>query len=168
MFRQIRRAGQALPQEEVDAVFSRGTYGVLALQGDDGYPYSVPLNYVRDGEHLYFHCALKGHKIDALQNSDKASICVVDAHEVDPANLTTRYRSVIAFGRLSIVEDDAECRRILALLRDRLAPGETKQFEYEMQHYYPHMHVLDLHMEYVTGKEQKALAAKRRQDAARQ
>ena len=57
MFREMRRTRQALPPEEISAVLERGTSGVLALAGDDGYPYAVPISYVYDGERIYFHSA---------------------------------------------------------------------------------------------------------------
>ena len=66
MFRELRRKKQALSIEESAAVLDRGTSGVLALAGDDDYPYAVPISYVYDGEKLYFHCARSGHKLDAI------------------------------------------------------------------------------------------------------
>ncbi len=162
MFRAMRRSGQALPAEEVARALDGSTWGVLAVQGDEGWPYAVPLNYVREGDHIYFHSAVRGHKIDALANSDKASFCVVTRHDVDAPRLATNFESVIAFGRLSLVEDDAERRRILRLIADRLAPGEEEGFASEMRSFYAIVHVLDLHVEHVTGKEGKQLAAERR------
>jgi hypothetical protein len=58
------------------AVLERGTSGVLALAGDDGYPYAVPLSYVYCGGKLFFHSAVQGHKLDAIARCDKASFCV--------------------------------------------------------------------------------------------
>lgn len=55
MFREMRRNRQILPQEIVDVVLRMGTSGVLALSGDDGYPYAVPISYVYDGKAIYFH-----------------------------------------------------------------------------------------------------------------
>ena len=80
MFRDLRRKKQLLSREETTAVLNRGTSGVLALSGDDGYPYAVPISYVYDQEQetIYFHCAKSGHKLDAIQRSDKASFCVID------------------------------------------------------------------------------------------
>ena len=46
MFREMRRKGQQLSAEECIEILNRGTSGVLALEGDDGYPYAVPLSYV--------------------------------------------------------------------------------------------------------------------------
>ena len=53
MFRELRRKRQALSKEACAEILSRGTSGVLALAGDDGYPYAVPISYVYDGEKLH-------------------------------------------------------------------------------------------------------------------
>lgn len=82
MFREMRRSRQALPQEEVVAILDRGTHGVLALAGDEGYPYALPISYVYADGKLYFHCARSGHKLDAISRCPKASFCVVDQDQV--------------------------------------------------------------------------------------
>ena len=66
MFREMRRKKQALSQEACSVVLEKGTSGVLAVSGDNDYPYAVPLSYVYDGEKIYFHCAKSGHKLDAI------------------------------------------------------------------------------------------------------
>ena len=68
---------QKLPKDETVAILSSGTYGVLSVIGDNGYPYGVPVNYVyRDG-HIYLHAALSGHKVDAMRKNDKVSFTIV-------------------------------------------------------------------------------------------
>lgn len=84
MFRELRRKKQLLPLGESAAVLARGTAGVLALSGDEGYPYAVPISYVYDGEKLYFHCAQSGHKLDAIRRNEKASFCVIDQNQIVP------------------------------------------------------------------------------------
>lgn len=98
MFRPMRRSAQALGVDACREVLSRGTSGVLALLGDGGWPYAVPMSYAFDGEKLYFHCAREGHKLDAIRREARASFCVVDRDEVVPAEYTTYFRSAIAFG----------------------------------------------------------------------
>ena len=105
MFREMRRKRQALPPEACRAILEGGTYGVLALAGEVGYPYAVPLSYVYDGERLYFHCARAGHKLELIRRDGRASFCVIGQDQVVPAEYTTYFRSVIAFGRISILED---------------------------------------------------------------
>ena len=104
MFREMRRKGQALGKEECEEILRAGRTGVLALSGDDGYPYPVPLNYVFAEGKLYFHCAKSGHKADAIARSDKAGFCVVARDQVVPGKFTTYFQSVIAFGRIAAAE----------------------------------------------------------------
>lgn len=52
MFREMRRKRQALSLEESAAILNRGTAGVLALSGEGGYPYAVPISYVYDGNKI--------------------------------------------------------------------------------------------------------------------
>ena len=97
----MRRAAQALTEDECVEVLLRGTGGVLALAGGpDEWPYAVPLSYAyRDGV-ITFHGAMEGHKHELIAANPNASFCVIDADEVVPADYTTRYRSVICFGTI--------------------------------------------------------------------
>lgn len=72
-FRKMRRNRQELSRDESIRILKEGTSGVLALHGDDGYPYAVPISYVYDDGKLYFHGAKSGHKLDALRSYPKAS-----------------------------------------------------------------------------------------------
>lgn len=74
MFRPMRRHRQQLSQGDCAAILSRGTSGVLAVAGDGGYPYAVPLSYVYQEGTLFFHCAKAGHKLDALRRCSKACL----------------------------------------------------------------------------------------------
>jgi len=69
MFREMRRFKQQLPQEECVEILGSMPRGILSVQGDDGYPYGVPMDFVYDAEsgNLFFHAALAGHKADAVK-----------------------------------------------------------------------------------------------------
>lgn len=91
-FRPMRRKRQQLSQEECVEILNRTTYGTLALLGDGGYPYSLPISYVYSDGKLFFHSALKGHKIDAIgQGESKASFSVVDKDDVKPKEYTNLF-----------------------------------------------------------------------------
>ena len=121
MFREMRRSKQILSREATEKILREGDFGVLAVAGDDGYPYAVPISYAVDGNKIYFHSAKTGHKLDAIKNNDKVSLCVVGKHEVVAEEFTTYFSSVIAFGRIKIVEDDADPDKLrgLELLADK-------------------------------------------------
>lgn len=123
MFREMRRKKQVLSAEENMAVLTRGSSGVLAISGDDGYPYAVPISYVYDGTNIYFHCAKAGHKLDAIRRNSKASFCVIDKDEVIPEEYTSRFRSVIVFGTIRILENEREKREAIEKLALKYAPG---------------------------------------------
>ena len=107
-FRQMRRKRQQLSEEESIGILQKATAGTLALLGDNDYPYAVPISYVYNNGNLYFHSALSGHKVDAICKCDKASFCVIEQNDVQPKKYTTFFRSVIAFGRIHIIEDEQE------------------------------------------------------------
>ena len=121
MFREMRRKNCTISTEAAEKILREGDFGVLALSGDDGYNYAVPISYAVEGNKIYFHSAKTGHKLDAIKNNDKVSFCVVDKHEVVAEEFTTYFSSAIAFGRIRIVEDndDPDKLRGLELLADK-------------------------------------------------
>ena len=114
-FRKMRRSRQQLTKSECDAILSKTTSGTLALLGDNGYPYAVPISYVYADGKLYFHSAKTGHKVDAIRQHDKASFCVVAADDVRPSEFTTYFRSVIALGKIQIIDSEEEMMYAAAL-----------------------------------------------------
>ena len=125
MFQVMRRSRQALSWQETEEILRRGTSGVLALAGAEGYPYAVPLSYVYTQGILYFHCAKVGHKLESIRRCEKASFCVVDRDEIKPEAYTTYYRSAIAFGRVRILESEEEKRRAIEQLSQKYHPMDT-------------------------------------------
>lgn len=108
MARTMRRFKQQLSAEDTERILRTGKYCVMAVSGDDGYPYAVPINYVYDGTSIYIHSAAQGYKIDALRRNPKCSLCIVDKDDVIPEEFTSYFRSVIAFGTACFVESTDE------------------------------------------------------------
>ncbi|MBR1503830.1 MAG: NimIJ family nitroimidazole resistance protein [Prevotella sp.] len=152
-FRQMRRKRQQLSDEESIGILQRATSGTLALLGDNGYPYAVPISYVYSDGRLYFHSALSGHKVDAIKNHDKASFCVIDQDDVKPERYTTFFRSVIAFGRIHIIEDETEKLAIARILGNRYNPNQEEALQKEIEHGLTRMLAIRFDIEHLTGKE---------------
>ena len=159
MFRERRRRRQQLPEDECIEILNNNTSGVLAVSGDNGYPYAVPLSYVYSDGKIYFHCAPTGHKLDAVRFSDKASFCVIDRDEGVPERFTTKYKSVIAFGRARVMDED-EMRAAIELLADKYSPGVPGRQE-EIEGALGRMRMLELKIEHMTGKEAIELTKER-------
>ena len=130
---------------------------MLSVLGDDGYPYGVPLSFARAGSTLVFHSAATGHKIDAVKAHPKASFTVIAQDEVVPSEYNTHFRSVIAFGRVRVVQDHDEKLSLLQDLGNRYWPAHDAELEAEIAPRFDRMHVLALEIEHLTGKQSLAL-----------
>lgn len=156
----MRRKRQEMNPADALELLRTGDYGVLAVHGDDGYPYTIPINYVFLEEGLdgsaekgafYFHCALDGHKMDAARRDPKASFCVVERHDVVPKKFATTYRSVIAFGQLRIV-GKSEMRDAVYKLTKKFDPEAHETILAEIEKDGPRCAVLELKVDHLTGK----------------
>lgn len=153
-FRKMRRIRQQLGEEECIEILERNTSGVLAVLGDGGYPYGVPLSYVYYDNNLYFHCAKSGHKLDAICGCDKVSFCVIDQDLVVPKEYTSYFRSVIVFGRAKVMECDSEIRSAIERLAMKYAPedtGENRDAAIEKEYHL--MCMVKIEVEHMSGKE---------------
>ena len=161
MFRPMRRSAQALGVDACREVLSRGTSGVLALLGDGGWPYAVPMSYAFDGENLCFHCAREGHKLDAIRREARASFCVVDRDEVVPEEYTTYFRSVIVFGRVRVLENETQMRAAIELLARRYFPQDSAENRHRaIEREWAGLCMLEMDIEHMSGKEAIELARK--------
>lgn len=155
--RQMRRFKQALTPEECAAVLDRGTSGVLAVIGDGGCPYAVPLSYVRMDGKLYFHFAMAGHKLDAIRADSRVSFCVIDQDRIVPEEYTTYFRSVIVFGTARVVDDPDEKRRSIDALCAKYRPGFEAERAAEIDGSWDHFLMVELTPDHITGKQAKEL-----------
>ncbi len=156
--RPMRRFRQQLSSEECVQILERNSNGVLALTGDEGYPYAVPLSYVYKDGKIFVHSATAGHKIDAIRRDPRACFCVIDLDDVHPSTFTTIYRSVIAFGTVRIVENETEKRKALENLSDKYCPDEPLTArEAEINRSINRLIILEMTIEALSGKHSKEL-----------
>lgn len=154
----MRRNRQQMSQEEAKFLLQRGSAGVLSLSGADGEPYGVPLSYASDKGKLYFHCANSGHKLELLRQNPKASFTVIALDQVIPEAYTTYFRSVIAFGTVKILADDAGKEAALELLAQKYSPGKTaEENRLAISKSWSQATVLEFSIDRLTGKMAKEL-----------
>ena len=157
MFREMRKKKQLLSEAESIDILKSCTSGVLAVSGENGYPYAVPLSYAyRDGK-IYFHFATEGHKLDAIKHNDKVSFCVIKTDDVVQETFTTHYRSVIVFGRARILADDNEKRRALECLVAKYSPDFSQEGQSEIDRSWNRFLAGEVQIEHMTGKAAKEL-----------
>jgi uncharacterized protein len=92
------------------SVLERAQVGHLAMAGD-GWPYLVPLCFAYDGQVIHFHC---GGGLTASMLAADDRVCLAASAETSmvrgavPCDDTMAYESVLAFGRVRLLSDDAE------------------------------------------------------------
>ena len=159
----MRRNRQQLSEAESISILEQSTSGTLALLGDGDYPYAVPISYVYKDGKLYFHSALSGHKVDAIRRCDKASFCVIAKDDVQPERYTTFFRSVIAFGKIHIIDNEAEKWETARMLGNRYNPNDDESLRQELEKGLSHMLMIRFDIEHLTGKEAIELVRARQQ-----
>lgn len=154
----MRRKRQQLSDEAARQILEQATSGVLAVMGDGGYPYAVPLSYVWHDGRLIFHSAVQGHKVDAIRACDKASFCVIQQDQVCAERFTTLFRSVIAFGRIRVLDDEAEKMAAIRILAHKYSPNESAEStDQEIACGLPHLLMFEMQVEHLTGKQAKEM-----------
>ena len=113
-FRPLRRKSRAISDDEARELLLNEKRGVLAVNGDNGYPFAIPLDYLYEPteNRIYFHGARQGHKVDALTKSDKVCFTVFggDFHK-DPTLTLEKIRALALRYYPSAEEVEAEIAR---------------------------------------------------------
>lgn len=162
MFREMRRNRQKMDAAACVCLLNNGTSGVLAVNGEGGYPYTIPLNYIYEDGKLYFHGAKSGHKIDAILKDAKVSFCVIGMEQNVPEKFTVYFKSVVVFGKAVIVKDDTERREAIRRLADRFSPDESNERrDAEITREWKSLTVIRVDIEYMSGKQAIELVKER-------
>lgn len=153
MFRKVRKIKNELDEKTTKEVLKKAPRGVLALNGDDGYPYGLPLNYVYDEDNnvLYFHGTKTGYKIDCIEKSPKASFTALLEEGVSDDGWSKNVSSVVAYGLLEEIEDFDFARDALVKLAQKYYPSEDL-IEENIKANFKNTKMLAFHINYMTGK----------------
>lgn len=156
MFRELTRKNKQLPEDECVHLLKTETRGVLSVNGDDGYPYGMPMNHYYNEQDgcLWFHCGESGHRLDALAKCDKASFCVYERGTRADGDWAYEVRSVIVFGRVELIRD----RDTIETIASELSRKFTQDEDYIRREIEQHVHrtvLLKLTPEHICGKRVK-------------
>lgn len=153
MFREMRlKEENQIPQKQALEMLKNAPYGIMALEGDDRYPYAVPVNYVYADNKIYLHGAVEGHKVDAAKRNEKVSFCVVAQADIVPEAYNCLYLSTIAFGKIRIAGDEQEKREALELMIDKYSKGFEEGGRKYIKASWDEVQVFVIELEHITGK----------------
>ncbi len=152
MFRPMRRIDKQMSYEESIELLERGREGILGTLGDDGYPYTVVLNYVYFQNKIYFHCAKEGHKIDNITYNEKVSFTVYDHVKIVAEQLNTLYESITIFGKAKVVSATKE---VLLALINKYAQMDLEKATSYIEREIMATAIVEISIENLTGKRGK-------------
>lgn len=112
----MRLKKRQMPQEVAIQALIEGSYGILSTISEDNTPYSTPLNYVYYDNAIYFHCANEGHKLSNIKKNNAVCFLVVTEATVNPAEFTTKYKSIIVNGTAQILDQSENAAPLMALI----------------------------------------------------
>ena len=149
--REMRRKDRQIRAEESKDILRDGSYGVLSTMGEDGYPYGVPMNYVFANQAIYLHCATTGHKLDNIAHNQKVSFTVVGKTEILPEKFSTKYESVIVFGRARKISGDEKTAG-LSLFVDKYSSDFQDEGKAYIKKNAASTCLIEIQIEHITGK----------------
>lgn len=151
MFRELTRKKQQLTLNECKEILKNEVRGVLAVNGDDGYPYALPINFYFDEENnkIYFHSGKVGYKLDAIAKNNKVSFCVYDKGYHKDGHWSLNIKSVIIFGHIYTVN---EWKDDLIVAFSKRFTDDTEYIYSEIEKFKSNTVLLCLNIEHITGK----------------
>ncbi|MDD7593558.1 MAG: pyridoxamine 5'-phosphate oxidase family protein [Peptoniphilaceae bacterium] len=155
-WRRMRRFNQLMTDAECIGVLRAERRGVLAMNGENGCPYAVPINFYYEPERnrIYFHGAREGLKVDLLRSNDKVCLTVFDQGVIPEGEWAYRVASVVIRGRAQIVTDETEAERAVHQLGLKYYPT-AESVAQAMHRSFSKVQVYALTVDHMTGKRVK-------------
>jgi len=120
---------------------------------EDNTPYIVPMNYGYKENKIFLHSAVVGKKIDIIKKNNKVCFEITDSIEIVQAekacDFSTKYRCVIGFGTIKIVNDLNEKKEALQIIMNQHTNKSDWKFPDEIV---SKTMILEIEIESITGK----------------
>lgn len=153
MFREMRRFKRAISDEDAKELLRKNRRAAFAVNGDDGYPYAVPVNfyYAEDENRIYFHSAKVGHKIESIRNNDKVCFTTWNDGERIEGDWAYRVSSCVVFGRAVLIEDRALTEEKVRAFAMKYYPT-AEEAEKEIRASIDKVQLVAIEIEHISGK----------------
>ena len=154
MFRPMRRKSRAISNDDARALLATEKRGVLAVNGDDGYPFALPINYFfdTDANKIFFHGAKSGHKVDALRRCDKVCFTVYGNEHFTEGEWAPYVQSTVVFGRCRLIDDPTATVARVRELALKYYPS-AQEAEEELARDIKGVQLYEIEIEHLTGKQ---------------
>ncbi|MGN1030277.1 MAG: pyridoxamine 5'-phosphate oxidase family protein [Butyricicoccaceae bacterium] len=151
MRRKDREQDEAFARE----VMARAPYHTLALTAEDGTPYCIPISAVLEEDHLYFHCAQEGKKLDCIAKQPRVCVSAVSLAQPFPEEYTMYFASAVAFGTARVITEDEERIHALRLICERYAADNMEAFDGAIARSLHRTGIVRVDVDEITAKQKK-------------
>lgn len=153
MFRELRRIKRKISDEDAKELLKNNKRAALSVNGDDGYPYTIPINYYYDEEEnkIYFHSAKSGHKIESILKNDKVCFTTWDEGYKVEGDWAYYVSSCVVFGRAKIVSDREVALDKIKKFAMRYYPTKEEALE-EISQDFNAVNMVVIDIEHICGK----------------
>ncbi len=153
MFRKIRKIKNEISVEEARVLLRSNTRAAFSVNGDDGYPYTVPVNfyYDEDDDKIYFHSAKKGHKIDSIKANDKICFTTWNDGYLEDGDWAFHVSSCVVFGRAKLIEDRKITEEKVRKFARKYYPS-PEEAEEEIKRAIAGVQLVAIEIEHISGK----------------
>lgn len=153
MFREIRRTKNGISVEEAKELLRNNRRAALSVNGDDGYPYTIPVNFYYEEEEnrIYFHSAKAGHKIDSIKASDKICFTTWNDGYLEDGDWAFYVLSCVVFGRARLIEDRKITEEKVRKLALKYYPT-VEEVEEEIRKDINGVQLVEIEIEHISGK----------------
>ena len=148
----MRRQDLALTPEEAVAIIDEIQFAVLCLTDPTGLPYGVPMDYVPEGNSLYFHGSKEGRKVNSMKALSKACAVIIGENEIVPHKFGRQYKSVIVEGTIELIDEPELKRQVMTWVVKRKSPDHFEKGQMVIEKMLDRVLVYKMSMETVSGK----------------
>lgn len=154
MFRPILKKKNALSDDVILKILKEERRGVLAINGDVGYPYAIPINFFYDeiNNKIYFHSARIGYKTELLNKDDKVCFTVYGNEIIKDEAWAPYMSSVVVFGKCKPILDDDETVNVLRKFALKYYPN-SDMVDKEIEKSHNNVLMFEISIDYMTGKQ---------------
>nr|MDD6336287.1 pyridoxamine 5'-phosphate oxidase family protein [bacterium] len=154
MFRAVRKKKNEISIDAAKELLRCCRRGILAVNGDNGYPYAIPINYLYDegAQKIIFHGAKAGHKVDALKACDKVCFTTFGNESIKEEEAWAPFlQSVVVFGRCHLIENREDTIKLVKQFALKYYPDE-KMVDEEAALSGREVQMFEIEIEHLSGK----------------
>lgn len=154
MFRPILKKKNALNNDVVIKILKEERRGILAINGDGGYPYAIPINFLYDEtkNKIYFHSSRIGYKVELLKKDNKVCFTVYGNEIIKDEAWAPYMSSVVVFGKCIAIEDVNETINVLREFALKYYPN-SEMVDKEIEKSKNSVLMFEISIDYITGKQ---------------